>query len=330
MDKKRKIEVPKSLYDLKLSEKKFAKKHNIRISEKSMSKRERKRARQRLDDEYGKFVIIKLNKALKILSDVKDEENKKIIKLKDIINNIILNKDTMKQVSKVYKDNSDAYPNLPYLAFMIVNTIEHLEQPTEGESNIDTEMLLKFCERILKEPMKKYKKQGMSQQTAFKMASIIPSGKRLKGNRIWYKRLIQGMYDIASYEQVNVPMIFRSVCDVDKKSIDKKVFNKEFFSEFILSRDGNRKAKMNDEQKELHETLIEMAVQYLDSRKNNELRDILKTYIRRRKTAESYKNDVKRVIKFVDFANSNSEYSNIKSCVQDLISDNGTNELYLS
>ena len=57
---------------------------------------------------------------------------------------------------------------------------------------------------------------------------------------------------------------------------------------------------------------------------------MLRQYIKRRKTAESYKNDGKRVIKFTDHANSNSPYSHIKSVVQDLISDNSSNELYLS
>ena len=55
----------------------------------------------------------------------------------------------------------------------------------------------------------------------------------------------------------------------------------------------------------------------------------MKAYIKRRKTAESYKNDTKRVIKFVDYANSNSPYTKLKAVLNELIADNSSNELYL-
>jgi hypothetical protein len=81
----------------------------------------------------------------------------------------------------------------------------------------------------------------------------------------------------------------------------------------------------------IHKKLsMKLLLKKLYSNKNRKTRDILKTYIKRRKTAESYKNDTKRVIKFIDHAHSNSSYTSLKSVVQELISDNSSNELYLS
>jgi hypothetical protein len=136
---------------------------------------------------------------------------------------------------------------------------------------------------------------------------------------------------IAETSDVDVTTILNAVAKIDKKkSIDKKDFFEGFFSEFILTKSSNKNHSFNDTQKELHETLIERTLEYLDGIKGRKAKDILKTYIKRRKTAESYKNDTKRVIKFIDHANSNSSYNSLKSVIQELVADNSSNELYLS
>ena len=105
---------------------------------------------------------------------------------------------------------------------------------------------------------------------------------------------------------------------------------REFYCEFILQKYTNKQVKFNEKQKELHEGLIENALKYIDDLKLNKIRDILRNYIKARKKAEEYNNDSKRIIKFVDHANSNSPYTNIKKVVQDLIAENAANEVYLS
>lgn len=333
---KKKIKIPKSVLDLKLSPKKFAKKHNIRIKGKGMSKRERKHSKKRLVKEYSEFAANGLNKAVKILAE-NNSDSKKIVKVKNGVDNIISNPDVMSRVAKLYKKHPDSYSNMMYLPYMIMNTLVYYQSENISDKekdigkNLDVEGLTDFCEKILKNQIKRYKKMGVGSDVAFQLAAIIPTTKLFKNNRQWYKILIQQLYDIAGHTEVDIDSVLKAVSKIDKnKSISKKDFLEGFFSEFIMTKASNKQAKFNDSQKELHEGLVERTLVYLDNLKSRKLRDVLKMYIKRRKTAESYKNDTKRVIKFIDHANSNSSYTNIKKVVQELVSDNSTNELYLS
>ena len=89
MAKKKKIKIPKSVMELKLSPKKYAKKHGIKLKDKHMSKKDRKHSIKRLKNEYSESAINGLNKAVKILAE--NPEAKKIEKVKLGIDNIILN-----------------------------------------------------------------------------------------------------------------------------------------------------------------------------------------------------------------------------------------------
>jgi hypothetical protein len=333
---KRKIKIPKSVLDLKLSPKKFAKKHSIRLKGKGISKGERKRNERRLRNAYSEAAINGLNKAVKILAE-NSPDNKKIMKVKDGVDNIISNPKVMKRVSKLYRKNPKSYPNMIYLPHMIMNTLVYYAQDSISDDEkeigkaLDTEGLIEFCEKILKDEIRRYRKLGVSDDVAYQLATVIPTTKLLKNGRQWYKKLIQSMYMIAETSDVDVTTILNAVAKIDKKkSIDKKDFFEGFFSEFILTKSSNKNHSFNDTQKELHETLIERTLEYLDGIKGRKAKDILKTYIKRRKTAESYKNDTKRVIKFIDHANSNSSYNSLKSVIQELVADNSSNELYLS
>jgi hypothetical protein len=334
--KKKKIKIPKTVLQLEWSPKKFAKKHNIRVSEKGMNKKEKKHAKKRLNREYGDFAIANLNKAVKILSENQMEDNKKIDKVKNAVESIVSNSEVMKTIAKRYTKERDQFPNLIYLPYMITNTILYysredltVEEKAIADS-LNKEELIEFCETILKKQIKVYRNNDLSNEIAFQIATVIPTAKRLKGNNQWYKRLIQTLYTIAEYDDVDVEQVFNAILKIDKKKvINKKEFYENFFSEFIMTKASNKVHSFNDKQKELHETLLEQTAVYLNSRKPKQLKEILKRYIKRRKTAESYKNDNKRVIKFIDFANSNSEYTNLKAVIQELIEDNSTNELYL-
>lgn len=335
MAKKKKIKIPKSVLNLRMSPKKFAKKNSIRLKGKGMSKKEKKYNAKRLEKEYSEFAISGLNKAVKIISE--NPENKKIEKVKSGVENIIINQRVMKRIAKIYRKNPEMYPNMKYLPNMIMNTLVYYSSDAVPEDekavaeSLDKEALIEFCEKILKKEIKRYKKQGMPDDIAYQLATIIPTTKLFKSSRKWYKNLIIQMYEIAEHQTVDVDATLRAVSKVDKKKgISKKDFLQGFFSEFILQKNTNKTAKYNDTQKELHETLIDRTLVYLDAQKPRKLKEILKQYIKRRKTAEEYKNDTKRVIKFTDHANSNSPYETIKKVVQELIEDNSSNELYLS
>jgi len=326
---------PKSVLNLRMSPKKFAKKNNIRLKGKGISKKERKHNHKRLIKEYSDFAATGLNKAVKILAENPDA--KKADKVKEGVENIITNPDVMKRIVKIYKKNPGTYPNMMFLPNMIMNTLVYYasdaisDEEKEVGKALDTDSLITFCEKILKKEIKRYEKFGLEEEVAYQLATVIPTTKLFR-NRQWYKRLIQQMYDIAEKNPVDIDAVLKAVCKIDKKKgISKKEFLEGFFSEFILTKASNSKtAKFTDTQKELHEGLIERTLVYLDNLKVRKTKEILKRYIKKRQTAESYKNDTKRVIKFIDHANSNSPYSNIKSAINDLIADNSAYEAYLS
>lgn len=334
--KVKKVKIPKSVLKLRMSMKKFAKKNNIRVGGKHMSKGEKKHAMKRLKREYAEFAIAGIDKAVKIMAEHPDA--KKIDKVKEGVENIITNQPVMESITKLYKKNKEAYPNMRYLPDMIMNTLVYYsndgisEEEKKVAESLDKEALVEFCEKILKKEIKRYKKKGLPDEIAYQLATVIPTTKLFKNSRKWYKRLIIQMYDIAEHQTVDVDQILMAVSkiDKDKKYVNKKEFLEGFFSEFILQKSSNKTAKFNDSQKELHDNLIDRTLVYLDAQKKSNLRDILKRYIKQRKVAESYNTDTKRVIKFTDHANSNSPYTNIKDVVTELISDNASNELYLS
>ena len=337
MGKERKIKIPKSVTELRLSPKKFAKKHDIRLKGKGLKKKDRKRNLKRLTKEYSASAIEGINKAVKILVET-SKESKKIEKIKTAVENIITNPNIMKEIPKLYKKDKSSYGNLIYLPHMIMNTLVYYNQETLSDDekkigeSLDKEALLSFCEKILKKEIKAYRNAGLSQEAAFQMASVIPTGRLLKDlNRKWYRKLIQAMYTIAETEPVHVDEIIRGIMKTDKKAkIKKSILFEGLFSEFMLNKPSNKNHKFTDTQKELHEKMLELTLEYLNTIKRRKCKEVMKRYIKRRKTAEKYKNDSKRVIKFIDYANSNSEYTNLKQVLLDIIADNASNELYLS
>ena len=334
-DKKKKIQIPKSVSDLGICIKKFAKKHGFKL--KGLDKKEKKRNLKKLKKEYSKSAIEGLNKAVKILSDNPRTESKKIEKVKKNIDNIITNGELMENIARLYKKDPDSYSNMIYFPHLIVNTILYYSQDDlsdddkEIAQSLNKDELMEFCQKILRKKIKRYKKYDMDDLTAFKLAEVIPTSKLLTNNRQWYKKLIQCMYNIAETTEVDFEKILKAILKIDKKKYLKKIdLYMRFYSEFILSKSSNKNHSFTDAQKDLHESLIEKTLTFMDGLKTEKLRSMLKEYIKRRKVAESYKTDTKRVIKFTDYATSNSAFPKIKSVVQDLISDNSTNELYLS
>ena len=120
MAKSKKVKIPKSVLDLRMSPKKYAKKHGIKIKGK-MSKKTRKRNIKRLKKEYSQAAIVGLDKAVKILAENPDA--RKINKVKDAIDNVIVNPAVMRRVAKLYKKDPSEYNNMIYLPHMIMSTI---------------------------------------------------------------------------------------------------------------------------------------------------------------------------------------------------------------
>jgi len=337
--KNKKIKVPKAVSQLGWSIKKYAKKYNIKIKGKSLSKGTKKRNVKRLRELYSKSAINGLNKAVKILTEVPTEgpdARKKVIKIRENVEKIVLNPEIMKLIGKLYKKDPENYPNMKFFPRMIINTILLYKiEKTKNEGNVpefDETALIEFCEKILKSEIKRYRKNGVpDNETALQLATVVPTAKVLHKGRQAFKHLIDSLYDVANTAEVNLDVVLPAVIKVDKKKkIKKSEFYEGFYSEFIWRKSSHKNLSYTDTQKDLEETLIERALDYLENLKKRQCKEILKTFIRRRKTAELNKNDTKRIIKFIDHANSNSSYVNIKAVVQELISDNSANELYLS
>jgi len=242
----------------------------------------------------------------------------------------------MDRVIKLYNKNPDAYPHMVYLPAMIMNTIRYYSQDSlrddekEVSKAMDIEKLTTFCQKILKKNVKRYRNLGIDKVQAYVLATAIPSTRHFKDNREWYRRTINTLYELSQDTIINIEECLSAIRKVDKKNkIGKKEFEENFYREFILQRKSNKMQSMTDSQKSTLEDLTMRCLDYMEALKPKKLRAMLRGYINNRKHAEKYKTDGKRVIKFVDYANNNSPYSNIKSVVQDLIDADGQNELYL-
>lgn len=332
---KKDIQIPKCVKMLKLSKKKFAKKNDIKITDK-MKKKERERKLKKLTIEFTEETIKGLDKGVKILSEVSDD-SKKVNKIKEWIVSKITDAETMDAVAEMYKKHPEYYPNMIYLPHMIVSTINYYRQEdlTDEEKEfgkrIESEDLIAFCEKILKKIIKKYKKEDLDESTAFNIATVIPSTKLLAGSRKWFKNLLTTLHIMAEDTVPDVKAIFKAILKIEgKKYISKKLFYELLYQEFIMKRLSNKKYSSTETQKEFYEKMTDMTLEYLNGLKVGKIKGILKQYIKRRKKAEEAKADGKRIIKFIDHANSNSPYQQIKAAVQELINDDKDNEQYLS
>lgn len=330
----KKLELPTCVSVLKQSKEKYAKKNGIRIDEKNMKKKEVKERRKKLDKRYYEAILVGLNKGVKILTEVRNE-SKKLDKIKKGIEKIILNHETMDGIIKIYKKDPEHYNELKFFPYMILSTIEYYnsgnlsDEDKKLAESIDSEKLIEFASSILKKEVKRYNKFVASNTIAFKLAAAVPSTKILK-SMIYYKRLLNMMYTMSENESLDIDRVFQAVIKLDgKKFIKKKAFLTNFYRVFILRRMSNKNYSLTETQKEMHEKLIDSCLEFMNSLKVSDIKDILKEYIKSRKGAEESKSDGKRVIKFIDHANSNSPYANIKTAVQEIISDNEANELYL-
>ena len=336
-DKKKKdIQIPECVKVLKLSKKKYAKKNGIDLDSNKMSKKDGKRKLKKITLEYNEEVIKGLNKAVKILTEV-TEDTKKVNKVKEWIENKIVDPATMDAVAEMYKKHPELYSNMIYLPYMIVSTITYYRQEdlTDEEKEfgkrIHSDDLIEFCMKILKKVIKKYEKQDLSSEVAFQIATVIPTTKLLAGSRKWFRNLITTLHIMAEKSVPDLKAIFKAILKLDgKKYINKKLFYELLYQEFMLKRLSNKKYSATDSQKEFYDNFVDMTLEYLNELKVGKVKNILKQYIKARKKAEEFKSDGKRIIKFVDHANSNSPYQNIKAAVQELINDDKNNEIYLS
>jgi len=337
MSKKVKVKVPDSVFELRWDLNKYGKKHNIRTKGKGMGKKRKREAKKKLIRSYSESAIVNLNKAVKILSENPDG-GKKIMKVREAVENIIHNHEVMSKIAKIYSKDPKPYPNMIFLPYMITNTITFYknseglsDEDKEYANKLDVEGLITFCGKILKRQIRHYRKAGLEDNIAFEMANVIPTAKLLLNGRDWYKALLRKLYAVAEFSSIPLDVVLPAIRSIDKKKqISKEDFLCGFYSEFIFQKSSNKALSYNDTQKELHDNLIVDSLVYLDGLKEKKLRDVLKTYIKRRKSAESYKNDSRRVIRFIDHANANSSYTKLKTVIQDLIADNSSNELYLS
>ena len=319
--------------------KKFAKKNDIpyNLKGKDFSKKEKKKAAKEFNKEYASAQLDSLDKAVKILVQCGMQENKKIDKIKESVDDVIRNPSLMNDIIDIYKKDPKQHKWILYLPSMMVATIVYYQgkdltdaEKKEAET-VDVDMLMKFSEKILKKPIRKYIKHGLSTSAAFQMACAVPSLNVFTGRTVFFHRkFINTLFEIAKEEVVDIPTYFQAMFAMDKsEKFKKKEFLDEFCLQYLLRKQTNKSAKFTDNQKELQENLNTWALNHLNLIAKERSRSIIKNYIKARKRAEENKIDGTRVISLINHSNANSEYTRLRDVLLDLIKSNSQNELYL-
>lgn len=334
----KKIKIPDTVKDLKLSPKKFGKKIGIRIN-KGMPKKERKFYTKKLWNKYGKMAAEGLNDAMHILSENNPEE-KKMAKVVKRVDGVLESPKTMNVVIKRYKKNPNRYPDMIHLPRFIISTVDYYNSTSiseaekrEMDEKFDTEKLIDFSYHILKKPIKYYENRGVADVPAFRLAAAVPSARVFNKSRFYYRNAIEELYKIAALDPnqiLDLNVIIPSMIKVDKtRKISKKEFLRHFCFEFICMRLRN-KDLMEDSQRALNTELTSFVLDFLDSMKPHSLKELLKEYITVRKK-EEYKNlKGTHPINFVEHAAANSPYLNIQNVVQDILEKNNNFATFLS
>ena len=337
--KKLKISIPKSLMQLSISQSKFAKRNGIKIKGKGIKKKELKENLKRARKGHVASTLKDLDRAIKIVIENPTIENRKMTKLQLGIISVIERPEMMDGVGKLYLKDSGQYKNMESFPEFILRTISDYSRDDAGDEkkkvleSLDQEALVKFCQRVLKKQIARYEKLGIdSDILAFNLASVLPNTKLLKNDRRRYRKLIDVLLlEVCNHEAVDIRTVISAILKFDKKkTVSKSDFMRSLVSEIIFLRNSNKNLSFTDHQKDLYEAMNDLALTYLDDLKKRDCKSLLKEYIKRRKFAESHNRDGKRMIKFVNYGNSNSSYSNLKTVVSELIEDNSSNELYLS
>lgn len=331
--KTKKIKLPRSVKQLRLSKKKWAKKNGMDYTGKKLSKGDKKVNKKRVKKKYPVAVAKGLNKAVQVITE--NPNSDKIDKINEAINGILTQPKLMAKVAKVYKEDRNNYDELIYLPRIILTTIQYYErsdispeEKAEAE-NMDVDALTEFCEKILTKPRKKYESFGLSQSAAFALAALIPDNSILRG-RYWYRRLVHTLYEIAESEVIDFDKVIEAISKLNKKhKMKKDEIRRNFFEEYIFTRKTNRFKQFTKTQNDLHEDLQNACLKYLDKLKKKEIKGILEEYVKRRKKAEKEGKDGSRIFKFIDHANSNSPFENIKWAVGKIITDHPEYETYL-
>ncbi len=337
--KKKKIDIPDNVKQLGMAKKKFAKKNDLpyKMKGKEFSKKEKKNAVKEFNKEYASAQLEALDKAVKILVQCGMHESKKIDKLKERVDEVIRNQELMDGMISVYKKEPKEYKWILHLPGMITATILYYqkkdltdEEKKEAE-HLDVDMLMKFCEKILRKPIRKYMKHGLSASAAFQMACAVPTLNVFTWKtNYWHRKMINTMFEIAAEDVVDVPSYLQAIFSMDKNDkFKKKYFLDEFCLQYLLRKQTNKSAKFTDNQKELQENLNAWVLVHLNTIQKDRSRAIIKDYIKARKRAEENKVDGTRVIPLINHSNANSEYTRLRDVLLDIIKSNSQNELYL-
>ena len=237
----------------------------------------------------------------------------------------------------VYKKEPKEYKWILHLPGMITATILYyqkkdlMDEEKKEAEHLDVDMLMKFCEKILRKPIRKYMKHGLSASAAFQMACAVPTLNVFTWKtNYWHRKMINTMFEIAAEDVVDVPSYLQAIFSMDKNDkFKKKYFLDEFCLQYLLRKQTNKSAKFTDNQKELQENLNAWVLVHLNTIQKDRSRAIIKDYIRARKRAEENKVDGTRVIPLINHSNANSEYTKLRDVLLDIIKSNSQNELYL-
>ena len=145
-----------------------------------------------------------------------------------------------------------------------------------SEEIYDMSDLVKLTQLILKKPLKKFDKEGIAEDLAFDVLSIIPTEDALKKSSLFrIRRFFEVLFEHAKTKE-NIP--------VDK--IIKLVGGKDNYPLFVVFALLERKevfGKLTDKQKVLYLAISNWAFNVLENEFDNELRkDALMTYAKSR------------------------------------------------
>lgn len=221
--------------------------------------------------------------------------------------------------------NDNEIENIKLLPIIIKDMLvavesENAARVQDGRKDIlDVSYLVELCKKILKKKIKKAGEVGVSDALAYDILTTIPCGKAFEYS-VNYR--INSLFAVL-YEHAKVETVpFEKVMD---EMIDDK-----FYKQIILFELLERKekfGKLNDKQKELYLAITAWAFKKLNKMSKDDIEDILKAYVSRRKQDAAQGKDSNR--RYAISTLSEDEYPNIAKIVSRIIANDDTLKTYL-
>lgn len=253
---------------------------------------------------------------LNAVKDVKNECYKKII-----------NEDFLRSLTKRMKKDDDFAKSMrlfPIVAREIVIVAEEENKRIKAENpnaNIyDMSDITYISKMILKKRMKELQKiDGVSEEMAFDLLSIIPCNKVMKFSPVYrIRQLFNALYDWGK----DRPVPFKEIID----NLVKEDYHVNAII-FALLEKKEVYSTLTDNQKNLYTDITTWCVNTMEEMKSHTISEIINAYVRARKRDEHNGKDEAR--RYHLNVLTESDYPNIRKTISLMISDNPDIEKYL-